>query len=275
MAEFYKVIADIDELKYFYDKVLVKPEDGESIMICHSARAKRLTDEERKLLGTNRAEMFHTEVSKKRDNQEYTWIDFLALVSKFEVNKNAYLTKANAVYPDKSLVNYIYMNPCSEAACAQDTLRQINVINKDLIDSALKGSTAGVKDSIWKLSTISNHIKACHAQNPSRKVWIDFDIDIDADFSQEIYDAVYKPTNELFGKGFFFLIKTAGGVHALVKKEKLKFNPDLYTEAVEKQLESIGVKTKEVKKNDNCMVPLPGTYQYGIPVVVLNKEDFS
>ena len=50
MSEFYKVIADIDELKYFYDNVLEKPLDGESIMICHSARAKKLTDEERKLL---------------------------------------------------------------------------------------------------------------------------------------------------------------------------------------------------------------------------------
>ena len=34
MSEFYKVIADIDELKYFYDNVLEKPLDGESIMIC-------------------------------------------------------------------------------------------------------------------------------------------------------------------------------------------------------------------------------------------------
>ena len=46
MSEFYKVIADIDELKYFFDNVLEKPLDGESIMICHSARAKKLTDEE-------------------------------------------------------------------------------------------------------------------------------------------------------------------------------------------------------------------------------------
>ena len=44
MSEFYKVIADIDELKYFYDNVLEKTLDGETIMICYSARAKKLTE---------------------------------------------------------------------------------------------------------------------------------------------------------------------------------------------------------------------------------------
>ena len=65
MSEFYKVIADVDELKYFYDNVLEKPLDGESIMVCHSARAKKLTDEERKLLGTNRAEIFIQKFQKR------------------------------------------------------------------------------------------------------------------------------------------------------------------------------------------------------------------
>ena len=264
--EFYKVIADIDELKYFYDNVLVKPEDGESIMICHSARSKRLTDEERKLLGTNRAEMFHTEISKKRDDQEYTWTDFLALVSKFEVNKNAYLTKANAVYPDKALVNYIYMNPCSEAACAQDTLNRINVINADLINAALKGSAAGVKDSIWKLSTISNHIKACHAQNPSRKYWIDFDIDC-KDIDEKGISAIKEAVKLYVDAKNFVLIRTAGGVHLLIKKEFMKFNPNYLCASLVKALE--GYEVPEIKKNDNCMVPLPGCYQYGEIVRVI------
>lgn len=262
MAEFYKVIADIDELKYFYDNVLVKPEDGESIMICHSARAKRLSDEERKLLGTNRAEMFHTEISKKRIEQEYTWTDFLALVSKFEVNKNAYLTKTNAVYPDKALVNYIYMNPCSEAACAQDTLNRINVINKDLIYSSLRDSAVGVKDSIWKLSTISNHIKACHAQNPSRKIWTDFDIDC-LDLNQSGIEIIKETIKDFFSE--YFLVRTAGGVHCLIKN--LRSNPQLFCKAVEIALKDY--KVSEIKKNDNCMIPLPGCYQYGEVVRII------
>lgn len=164
--ETYKVIGDVDELKWFYDNVLVKPTEGESYMICHSARAKKLTNEEKQQFGSKRAEMFHTEISKVHVNEEYSWIDFLSSVSKLEVNKMAYLTNKKVPYPDKCLVTYIYMNPSSEAACAQDTLERINVINRDLIFSGIKGSSKGIKDSVWKLSTISNHIKSCHAQNP-------------------------------------------------------------------------------------------------------------
>ena len=266
MSEFYKVIADIDELKYFFDNVLEKPLDGESIMICHSARAKKLTDEERKLLGTNRAEMFHTEISKKRNGEDYLFEDFLSLVSKFEVNKNAYLTKTHAWYPDKSLVNYIYMNPCSEAACAQDTLERINVINKDMISAALKGSAIGVKDSVWKLSSISNHIKACHAQNPARKIWIDFDIDC-LNLDGAGIDIIKKTTLKYFKQEDTVLIKTAGGVHVLVKHNALKFNPNIYCKEIEDALNKYDV--PEVKKNDNCMVPTPGCYQYGNVVRVI------
>jgi hypothetical protein len=266
MNEYYKVIADIEELKYFYDNVLVKPENGESIMICHSARAKKLNDEERKLLGTNRAEMFHTEISKKRVGEDYIFEDFLALVSKLEVNKNAYLTKAHAWYPDKSLVSYIYMNPCSEAACAQDTLNEINVINAELINAGLRHSEKGIADSIWKLSTISNHIKSCHAQNPSRKVWIDFDIDC-LDLDEEGIKKIKDATLKFFKEGQFVMVRTSGGVHCLVKREFLKFNPAMYCNEITNALS--GYEVPEVKKNDNCMIPVPGTLQYGFTVKVI------
>ena len=55
--------------------------------------------------------MFHTEISKVHIDEEYSWIDFLSAISKFEVNKLAYLTKKKLPYPDKSLVLYMYMNP--------------------------------------------------------------------------------------------------------------------------------------------------------------------
>ena len=158
------------------------------------------------------------------------------------------------------------MNPCSEAACAQDTLERINVINKDMINAALKGSAIGVKDSVWKLSSISNHIKACHAQNPARKIWIDFDIDC-LDLDEAGIDIIKKTTLKYFKQEDVALIKTAGGVHVLVKHNALKFNPNIYCKEIEDALNKYDV--PEVKKNDNCMVPTPGCYQYGNVVRVI------
>ena len=268
--ETYKVIGDVGELKWFYEHIVEKPLDGESYMFCNSARAKKLTEEEKENFGAKRAEMFHTEVSKVHIDEEYSWIDFLSAVSKFEVNKLAYLTKKKLPYPDKSLVLYMYMNPSSEAACAQDTLERINVINKELINSGLKGSMIGIKDSIWKLSTISNHIKACHAQNPARRVYIDFDIDC-KDLDDRAIDIINTNTKNYFGKGF--LVRTSGGIHVLVRKEALKFNPNNYIEALTNDLKE-DYTIDEIKKNDNCMIPVPGTLQYGNIVRVINKGEF-
>lgn len=266
MNEVYKVIGDVEELKYFYDNIVAKPLDGESIMICHSARAKKLTEEERKGSGISRAEMFHTEISKKRVGKEYDWTDFLSLVSKLEVNKNAYLTETKKYFPDKALVTYIYMNPCDEAACAQDTFNRINTINAELINASIKGSIEGVKNSVWKLSTISKHIKSCHAQNPSRRVWIDFDIDC-SDLDEDGINLIKEVVIKMFGEDNSFLIRTSGGVHCLVKKEALKFNPNNFIENIKIVL--IGYDVSEIIKNDNCMIPLPGSYQYGNIVKVI------
>ena len=51
--ETYKVIANIEELKWFYDNVISKPVVGESLMACLSCRNKKLEKEEREALKTN------------------------------------------------------------------------------------------------------------------------------------------------------------------------------------------------------------------------------
>lgn len=274
MIETYKVIADLDELKWFYDHILVHPRDGESYMICHSARSKKLNDDERNKYGVGkRGEMFHTEVTKKFKDKPYEWMNFLSCISKFEVNKFAYLTQNDLPYPDKCLVTYIYMNPSSEAACAEDTLNRVNEINQELINAGINHSVNGINESIWKLSTIGNHIKSCHAQNPSRRVYIDFDIDCH-DLDDRAIDIIRKNTNNYFGKGFGCLVRTGGGLHILVKKDRLNFNPFNFTNALTKDLQE-DYTIDEIKKNDNVMIPLPGTYQYGKCVTIINKEDYE
>lgn len=262
MKEYFNVIADEEILKSFFEKVCVYLLNGESYMMCHSSRAKHISEEKRKELGIRgRAEMFHTEIGRKRTDEKFTWENFKSLVSKFEVNKDGYTTLSGKHFPDESLVLYFYLNPCSEAAVAQDTLAHINNINKELIESTIKGSKNGVDNSVWKLASISNHIKSCHAQNPARKVWLDFDVDCHLD---ETGIGIIKSTTfEFFGDFGVFFVRTTGGMHILVRKELLKFNPNTFTAKLDAELKNYNYIADEIKLNDNCMIPLPGTYQYG------------
>ena len=270
--ETYKVIANIDELKWFYDNVISKPVIGESLMACLSCRNKKLEKEEREALKISKAEMFHTEISKPIHDEEYSWINFLSFISKFETNVMAYVSKSGLPYPAKSIVLYMYLNPCSEAKVVQDTLERINAINADMIGAAIKHSKDGVKDSIWKMGTILNHIKSCHARNPSRKVLLDFDIDI-SDLSDDDISKIHSVSEKFFKKQNFFMVRTSGGIHVLVKSEAAKFNPNLYIDGLKEAL--VNKEVKEIVKNDNAMCPVPGTYQYGNEVRILNKEDFK
>jgi len=265
MKEYYNVIADIEELKYFFDNYLVKPLDGESLMAVHSARAKKLTEKERKNTGLNRAEMFHTEISKKRRDKEYTWKDFLSFISKFETNKYAYLSEKNEPYPDKSLVLYLCINPSSEAASVRDTFERISSFNSELIQAAINGSKKGIENSVWKLSSITSHIKSCHAQNISRKVWVDFDVD--ATINEKAIDIIKNISNKFFSMSNYFIIKTNGGVHIEVKREAIKFNPNNFIAALKEGL--IDYDISEIIRNVNNMIPIPGTFQYGNVIKII------
>lgn len=308
----YDVIADIDELKWFYDHVIIKPKTGESLYICHFARRKHCTEEEIKELQLTDTEMFHTEISKPRGHADYKWEDFLGSIYKFECNKYAYTTKTYEPYPDKSLVTYIYLNPCSEAACAIDTSNEINNIQNNMFNAAVSQSWDGVNQSIGKLSSIYHYIKSCHAEHPAHKEYIDFDIDWDIKKSD--YPKIHSVSERWFGKQNFFMVKTMGGMHVLVKQAVLKFNPQNYIDDIIKEVinpcnskssfkkgDIVQIKSTfykalkdtselpnvsslqsdweiagEVVRNNNTLCAIPGTWQYGKHCVqIVNKEDFE
>ena len=65
-------------------------------------------------------------------------------------------------------------------------------------------------------------------------------------------------------------VKTGGGMHFLIRREKIKFDPKHLIQKIEEILPD----AKEVVRNKNEMIPMPGTFQYGVPVEIWNKEDF-
>lgn len=304
----YKIVIDDDEMRWFFDYMLVEPTDGESYMVNLSARNKKLTADERIEFQLGRSEMMKTEVVRKHGGK---WLyDFFAeKLYGYECNKLGMLTKNNKPYPDKALVAYAYLNPSSERLVATDTIAYAQQIKDELIDSYAKGSKGGVENQIYKLSKMGDHWKSCHAINPSRRCYIDFDIDCDLsqyleyfncssygsylklnccpvlgnyDDWQKLYDQLKAVIEEKFPKGSYFIVQTSGGLHIVVKKEFLKFNPVEFIDLIEsKWLKANSISYDEIVKNDNLMIPIPGTRQYNVKrqdfvkVNVLNKEDFD
>ena len=94
--------------------------------------------------------------------------------------------------------------------------------------------------------------------------------------------------NEAFGKGNYVIVDTSGGYHILVKASAIKADPHNFCrdmQLVYQQAMTYGEEPYVDEKGNNkfeCVVngsqipglPLPGTYQYGRQVTVLNKSDF-
>lgn len=290
----YQIVADENEMKWFFDHVIEEPKNFESYLVCLSSRAKKLSAEERYELGTNGSEMLRTEIIRKRGGN-WNFDIYKQGPYKYNCSYSAMLTKKGKPYPEKSLTCYAYFNPSSELACGRDTMEYFTTIQNELINSYEKKSEGGIEASIKKLTKVFDYHRSCHATNVSRRVWRDMDCDIEipdyygASSNEDILDGFYKSAHELllstFGKGNFVVIKTTGGFHILVRVASLKGDPRLVIEQLKTSSFSTpeiasgtaGDIIKEIKFLDkgSAFVPLPGTRQYKNVVRVLNKEDFD
>lgn len=295
MNEYYKFVSDENELKWFFDHVVEKPALDESYMMCLSARNKKLDEQERLVYNLGRGEMMREEIVAPRSKSKlWDFNIFKSSVYRYECRKEGMVTKNGLPYPEKCLVVYFYPNPSKESLVISDSVQLAITMMSEMINAAAKKSWGGVEDGLDKLGTISKHIKSSHATNLSRKIYVQYDFDLQPEDKtnettiSEALKVVHNVGLSHFGKGNFFIVRTQGGFHVLVKKEafgksmelankkrkeqKLGFMPDyLYdvSQATTYQFE-------EAVKCNQEFLPLPGTYQYGkFPIQVVNKEDFD
>ena len=151
-----------------------------------------------------------------------------------------------------------------------------------------------------------SNLKHLRANQKGTRYWLDFDIDVPAWFKNTKDKDVYAPPkathfitgyykqmidylNEAFDKGNYVIVDTSGGYHILVKTSAIKADPHNFCrdmQLVYQQAITYGEEPYVDEKGDNkfeCVVndsqipglPLPGTYQYGRKVHVLNKDDFK
>lgn len=299
MAEYYNMVLDETELKWFFDQIIEKPLEYESYMILLACRGKKLTDEEREFTKVgSRGEMMREELIHCRGGlkQEWNFDIYRQAFYRYNCDKRSLLTTAGVPYPEHAMTVYSVINPSNEIDCIEDTFEHYNSERKNLTSAILRGSKIGVEDHLVKMPKIFEHMKSCHAAHTSRRIWLDFDMDIKSEYRsvevyEECYQILHKVGLQLFGKGNFAIIKTNGGYHTLVKKSCLKFNPQNFIDEVYNQAENPNFQKyfAEFMLNDSChktktgnnvikrsaMIPTPGCRQYDSFPVVMNKEDFE
>jgi|GEM_PF-860898 len=104
--ETYKFMHSQEELRWWWDYGVPPLKPNEIYFLSLSCRNKSLTEEERQYYQCGRSEMF-----AKQQIRHDTWEDFLKHVKRFEVRRDAYLTKSGVPFPQKSLVVYWNLTP--------------------------------------------------------------------------------------------------------------------------------------------------------------------
>lgn len=305
-GQMYQMIADEGELRWFFENVVQKPMIHESYAAVFCARFKKLSDEERLAVGVTKreAEFMATQtfrVKKIHDLKDmveddgWNFKNFMRHLYRFNVDKMAYTTSGGYPIPEKCLAVIFYVNPCDEIKVADEVTQKHDWTKTAIVKAMLNGKTlADNLQSYQNFSNIESNVKHARAHCKGSVFWLDYDLDCPRwfkDTSSIYFQDMKRQLNELYGAGNYVLIDTSGGYHILVRTAAIHGDPHKFCEemrrlydkglAIDKSL----VPHVDAKGNDKfeCIVndsqipgiPMPGTFQYGRPVKIINKEDFN
>ena len=300
LKEVYDVVADVNELKWFFDHVIQKPQINESYTAVFVSRHKKLTKEEQEDIGLTRKEaeflavetfrLGHFKDALYQNENNWTFDSFLKHLRRLEVNKDAYTTSKGLPLPTKTLATIFYVNPCDNIKVCREFFNQYLDVTQAISKAMLNGKTTvdNLQSYQWFDKAESN-LKHLRANQKGTRYWLDFDIDVPAWFKVSYYDQLKTLLTEAYRLKNYVIIDTSGGYHILVRTSAIKQNPRLFSNKVydlyqagikagnEQYLDEKGNSKFECIVNDSQIpgLPLPGTYQYGKKVTVLNKEDFE
>ena len=300
----YNMISDVNEIKWFFDHVIIKPQVNESYSAVFVSRHKKLTKEEQETIGLTRkeSEFLATQTFRLKpfkdalyqdEENNWTFDRFLQRLRRFNVDKYAYTTALGEPIPTKTLAIIFYVNPCDDIKVIREFVNQYLDVNQAISKAMLSGKTTvdNLQSYQW-FGNAENNLKHLKANQKGTRYWMDFDIDVPKWFKEDVvyYDCLKGLFTGNFGLGNFVIIDTSGGYHILVRTSTIKSNPHNICKEVE-AIYKLGIirdgKSEYLDEKGNCKfecivndsqipgLPLPGTYQYDRPVTVLNKEDFE
>lgn len=300
----YQMIADVDELKWFFNHVIQKPQVNESYSAVFVSRHKKLSKEEQKTIGLTRkeSEFLATQtfrLGKFKDalyideDNNWTFENFLKRVRRFNVDKYAYTTSLGDPIPEKTLAIVFYVNPCDDTKVCREFFNQYLDVSQGIAKAMISGKTTvdNLQSYQW-FGNADNNIKHLKANCKGSRYWLDYDLDVPSWWkdSAEIYNTMLTRIEKFYKKGDYVIISTSGGYHILVRSTAIHFNPhELCVDMTQhynylitkcnkpRYIDDEGNEKFECIVNDSQIpgLPLPGTYQYGRPVTILNKKDFK
>jgi hypothetical protein len=263
--EYIELIHDENEVKWFFDKVLPPLAPAEIYFFSLSARNKYLTMEEREMYGLGRTEMFEKTIVRERN-----WEKFIKKIRRLECDTRGYVTRKNLPIPSKTMVLYVNINPSNTLKAIGKLNILINEYFQEMGSLALKGGDT--ENFINRINKIDNNLMSYYQQATGTVHWVDFDFDVPKN-----EDFIYYATEMLkdFRITNYYWIDTKSGYHCLVDNKQIRFNPNDLTKSLEKMFLDKDIldngEKYEIIYNKNAMVPLPGTYQGGHPVRIINK----
>jgi hypothetical protein len=260
-----KIVHDEAELRWFFEAVMPPLAPTEVYFLSLSARNKYLTAEERTATGLGRTEMFAKTIVRSRN-----WELFIRSLRKLECDERGYTTKFNLPIPAKTMVCYLNINPSSTLGAMGGYQKIINEYTIEMAALAFGKGDAG--NFAARLNKLDNNMMTCYQQATGTKHYVDIDMDVPAGYDRTEVSAF------LMSKGLtkFWWVKTHSGFHLLLDRKQLSFNPqdvcEVAAAALCEQYDIDKLEKVEIIINKNAMIPLPGTLQGGLPVVVLNKK---
>ena len=282
---FYQMIADENELRWFFDHVIQRPLVNESYSAVFVSRHKKLTDEEAKQIGLTRkeGEFLSTvtfklraikDASRKNDPEIWNFDSFVKTLRRFNVDKYAYTTALGEPIPSKTLSIIFYVNPGDDMKVCRKFVEEYNDVNEAISKAMLNGkSVSDNYQSFQWFGKAESTIKHLKANQKGTRYWLDFDVDVPAWFKMDhTYNVVTEGSNETetvevsyyhfltevlngaFGIGNYVIIDTSGGYHILVRTSAIKMNPHDICKAV-KELYDVGLSFGEepyLDEKGNC-----------------------
>lgn len=284
------LIYDERQVRRFYDTVILGSERGpfDVDFFCVAARKKYMTQEEREL--TRLGDTCMMEKTPVREPDEDV---FYHKLQKVDSCLDHLYSHNGTRIPRSCMVLYMNVNHTSMIEALKGLKTDIATMEGELYDVLVKnGSRENIGNKVKRLDNLT--LKAYqNPKNVSKRSWIDIDIDINcpeisAGDIQAVLDSRIFGDSGLDECSFLHrpmnvIIKTHGGYHVLVNTvfisdfnssvskpaDKSKFiSVDTFVSEIKKLFESKNLEAKEIKINQNAMVPIPGTLQGGMLVIM-------
>ena len=233
----YDLLPSPDDLRAFVGAVVPDLTDDEALLLFLNARAKYLSDDERRALAMPSTLILRREVIARKEQ-------ITERVAHFCIREGHYTDRDGRPIPEHALAVYLTPNPRSQRKAALATL-------KALADGLFEDRP---------LRVVRTAVSSLHT-SVSRKTYLDLDLDLG---DGDDLDGLLARVREALGNTVAPVVHTRGGAHVLVETKTL--DPAVKKTFYREIQEISGAMAGEIEIRSDTMVPVPGTRQGGAVV---------